>query len=390
MNPATQREAQAPTNPNHSAAATTSSRKLHYAIDKLRACVDQGICLIPNHPVLLDWPEPGVAVCACGNPDCHSSPGKHPRIKWREVTAPHSFHQVEDWYYSTTPMPIMSNWSVLLGACDPPLAVLDIDTRNGGLETFDALVEQHGPLPHTWRDESSRGGGHYYFVAPPGLPSKAHVILGSGVDFLAGRHLVIIDPSTHWTGARYRWITPPWTTPLAEMPEFLRTLVGIKTKSVSKAPAPSSHPPRSVSRRADATRIPTPVEVTGERSEVVRQALACVPTWPLSIQGENGSKACYSVACRITQGFGLRGFEAWKVMDAYNRQRCRPMWSDGEIAHKLDDASKLPVTGELLGLDWVSIQQEVAGFDTADLAALTSSIGEPSLGTATNTTTHCN
>jgi len=65
------------------------------------------------------------------------------------------------------------------------------------------------------------------------------------------------------------------------------------------------------------------------------------------------------------------------------------MWSDEELTHKLDDASRQPVTGELLGVDWVSIQQEVAGFDAVDLAALKSGMAEPSLGTATNTTTHC-
>ena len=195
--------AQAPASPD-TARTGTSARALA-PIDQLRECVGRGLCLIPNHATLLDFPEPGMAICGCGKRDCKSDPGKHPRIKWTEVAAPHSFEQVEYWHDTTSPMRAMSNWSILLGACDPPLAAFDIDTRNGGLVSLAAMVERYGPLPPTWRDESSRSGGHYYFVAPPGLPEKAHVKLGPGLDFLAGRHLVIIEPSTHWTGAKYRW-----------------------------------------------------------------------------------------------------------------------------------------------------------------------------------------
>lgn len=339
-------------------------------IDQLRECLACGLCLIPIHATILDFPEPGAVECGCGNRDCKSTPGKHPRIKWKGVTAPHTFEEVAGWYYSTSPMPVMSNWSVLLGACDPPLAVLDIDTRNGGLESFDALIAKYGPLPNTWRDESSRGGGHYYFAAPPGLPDKAHVTLGPGLDFLAGRHLVIIAPSKHRTGANYRWIVPPWAAPVAALPAFLRDLVRAGAGSKPKATRGTAATPGTTGTRSRRTSVPPPDSVSADEAELIRQALACVQDWPLSIQGRNGSGACFLAACNITQGFGLRGAAAWTVLSEYNRLRCQPMWSDAELQHKLDDAAKGPVTGKLIGTDWVAIREEVSRFDPADVAHL--------------------
>jgi hypothetical protein len=244
-------------------------------LDKLRDCVNRGLCLIPEYGVIFDHPDAGVVRCACGKSDCT---GKHPSIKWKGVIAPPTFSQVEDWYYKTPPMPVMSNWAVLLGACDPPLAVLDIDTRNGGLESFAALEAKHGPLPQTWQDASSRGGGHYYFVAPPGLPEKAKVELGPGLDFLIGRHLVVIDPSIHWTGANYRWIVPPWgPTPVADLPPFLRDLANSCSTPKRKSAGASVLADHKTGKRSRPVGNSATDTITAEETEVVRQALACVP-----------------------------------------------------------------------------------------------------------------
>lgn len=43
------------------------------------------------------------------------------------------------------------------------LAVLDIDPRNGGLSSLEALIEKHGQLPKTYTVRTGGGGFHYYY-----------------------------------------------------------------------------------------------------------------------------------------------------------------------------------------------------------------------------------
>jgi hypothetical protein len=84
------------------------------------------------------------------------------------------------------------------------LIVLDVDPRNGGNETWAALVERWGSLLDTpvWVKTPS-GGRHFYFRPSPGMtrvPGK----LGPGVD-VKWNGYVCAPPSIHDTGRRYEW-----------------------------------------------------------------------------------------------------------------------------------------------------------------------------------------
>lgn len=74
--------------------------------------------------------------------------------------------------------------------------VLDVDPRNGGVETLSVFPE----LPKTRTTRTKSGGWHYWFTCPPELSLRG--TLGPGVDVKrAGKGYVVVPPSPG-----YAWI----------------------------------------------------------------------------------------------------------------------------------------------------------------------------------------
>ena len=85
------------------------------------------------------------------------------------------------------------------------LSVLDIDLKNGGVPSMDALVRRYGALPPTPAVITGSGGYHYYFKYPEsGLRNSAGK-LGDGLDIRAEGGYVVAPPSIHPNGKQYRW-----------------------------------------------------------------------------------------------------------------------------------------------------------------------------------------
>lgn len=103
--------------------------------------------------------------------------------------------------------------AALIGAAIPEgCVVLDVDPRNGGDETMQALKDAGHKLPRTRVVRTGGGGTHYYFRVPEGVELRAH--LGRGVDVKrAGRGYVIVPPSPGYSVLRH--------DPAAELPEWL-------------------------------------------------------------------------------------------------------------------------------------------------------------------------
>jgi hypothetical protein len=147
------------------------------------------------------WPINGR--CACGASRCN--PAKHPI----QIIAPHGV------YSATTDRETILGWfkryphmniGLACGALSK-VVVLDVDVRNGGNESLDALIAEHGPLPPGPTVRTGGGGRHFYFNfdgAP--LPSK----LGPGLDMLSDGDIATLPYSEHASGGRYRWEIPPW------------------------------------------------------------------------------------------------------------------------------------------------------------------------------------
>lgn len=84
------------------------------------------------------------------------------------------------------------------------LVALDIDPRNGGSETFDALQAEHGSLHSNVMAFTGGGGEHHVFVVPSGLRVSLPGTLGPGVDVKANGYIVV-EPSIHPSGKPYAW-----------------------------------------------------------------------------------------------------------------------------------------------------------------------------------------
>jgi hypothetical protein len=140
-------------------------------------------------------------VCECGNPSC-TSQGKHPLTSDGFKSATTDLDQIERWW---TDHP-----NANIGICTAHLAVIDVDSGRGGLESWASLVDEIGDLPvgpvalTGLRD--GRRGEHHYFAAPD-TPIKNSVdVLGPGIDLRAKGGYVVASPSMHQSGKRYEFL----------------------------------------------------------------------------------------------------------------------------------------------------------------------------------------
>jgi Bifunctional DNA primase/polymerase, N-terminal/CHC2 zinc finger len=104
------------------------------------------------------------------------------------------------------------------------LAVLDIDPRNGGLESFARLCRYRGWQPETPRVHTGRGDGglHLYFSAPAGTRSGKVTQRGGGLDLKAEGGYVVAPPSIHPTGHRqYAWDPAATLDALEPLPDWI-------------------------------------------------------------------------------------------------------------------------------------------------------------------------
>lgn len=83
-------------------------------------------------------------VCSCGKPSCDTNAGKHPRTPHGFKDASLEESEIDSWWQRWPDANIGIPTGKISG-----LIVLDIDPRNGGNDSLDALLEIHGPLPDT-------------------------------------------------------------------------------------------------------------------------------------------------------------------------------------------------------------------------------------------------
>jgi hypothetical protein len=141
--------------------------------------------------------------CSCGNAHCKSI-GKHP------VAGVYAGRQ-----YGNYRCFDKHNVGVCTGE---GLVVLDIDPRNGGMQTLAQYVYAYGSLPDTWTVRTGSGGWHYYFKGQ----CKSFTL--EGIDVQSTGKMVVAPPSVHASGNIYEWIISPDDIPLAPIPEWVINL----------------------------------------------------------------------------------------------------------------------------------------------------------------------
>jgi hypothetical protein len=109
--------------------------------------------------------------------------------------------------------------------------VIDIDPRNGGLESVVALTGRYGPFPETPTVKSGGNGIHNYFRLPDGVfvPSGGSLAASGypGVEWKGAGAQVVLPPSVHVSGRPYLW-DPGFATgemPVVPIPDWLLELI---------------------------------------------------------------------------------------------------------------------------------------------------------------------
>lgn len=131
--------------------------------------------------------------------------------------------QIEQWWQRNP----NANVAIVTGTTSG-LLVLDIDPRNGGNESFQALIDKHGPLPLTRSSTTGGGGRHLLFRMPTDVNIRCGK-LAEGIDVKAIGGYIIGAPSIHPSGGRYQWERATEELPIADCPQWVLDALTVQT-----------------------------------------------------------------------------------------------------------------------------------------------------------------
>jgi hypothetical protein len=151
--------------------------------------------------------------CDCTDETCPNV-GKHPRIPWSKESGVPSMW--EKW--------TNDGFGIATGERSG-IWVLDVDPKNGGVDTLAELEQKNAPLPRTISVVTGSGGLHFYFKYPGPDYRNTAGALGPGLDTRGNGGYVVAPGSLHRSGRRYNWQNGPAVVELAEAPEWLLNLV---------------------------------------------------------------------------------------------------------------------------------------------------------------------
>ena len=118
-------------------------------------------------------------------------------------------------------------------ACGQPSGIFAVDLDGPeGLEAWTQLEGRHGLVRALWAATPS-GGFHGVFALPPGTLGNTAKKLGDGIDTRGDGGYIVVSPSVHPNGGRYRWldkIRPP------AVPGWLLRLLRPMPKQTSAKP----------------------------------------------------------------------------------------------------------------------------------------------------------
>lgn len=86
------------------------------------------------------------------------------------------------------------------------------------------------------------------------------------------------------------------------------------------------------------------VEPHNFRSEasIIDRARKYIAKLDPAVSGSDGHGKTFHAACVLVKGFGLSEDDALSLLAEWNTTHCQPPWSDRELSHKIDSASRAP------------------------------------------------
>lgn len=182
---------------------------------------------------------------------------KEPAINSWQKLATTDLRQVEAWWRVRPD----SNIGVACGE-DSDLYVVDVDQHGlDGEQTMTAVIRRLGELPATVEQRTGSGGRQLFLRYPVGHVCRntagSKRGLGPGIDTRGAGGFVVVPPSLHPCGERYRWITGPHQAQPAELPAAWVERLERKEAVTISVPLPAmrtwgEYGGNVVARRADA------------------------------------------------------------------------------------------------------------------------------------------
>jgi hypothetical protein len=195
--------------------------------------------------------------------------------------------------------------------------VLDIDKDKGGEETLRVFEHENGELPATWTTRTG-GGGRHLFFRHPGFPVRCSASkLGLGLDVRGEGGYVVAPPSSHPSGAAYRWADgrAPGEHEIADALGWLL------------------EPLRGQGRKPEPGR-----STASSSSDVLRRARSYLERLPGAIAGSGGHDQTWDAVIKVVRGFALDEQAALQLFLADYNPRCEPPWEEKDLQHKIRDA----------------------------------------------------
>ena len=179
----------------------------HQTLHEVLLTAEEKWELYPIHGVDAD------NVCACPRGAVCPDPGKHP-------TTPHGFNDA-----SSDPERIAELFARWPGdnvghktGSASGTVIVDVDPRNGGMETLGRLQAEHGYFPPTRLHATGGGGFHYVLGYPEGVKELPSRTIGPGMELKGNGAGVVLPPSNHTSGGRYEVLI---NAPLAPLPSWV-------------------------------------------------------------------------------------------------------------------------------------------------------------------------
>lgn len=117
---------------------------------------------------------------------------KVPAVDWKEYqTRRATDEELQGWF------PKYPQIGIVTGKISG-ITVVDVDVKNGGLETLKQLR-----LPPTWMVKTGGGGWHYYYAYDERVQQTQNVL--QGIDIRNDGGQVVAPPSRHESGRKYEW-----------------------------------------------------------------------------------------------------------------------------------------------------------------------------------------
>ncbi len=278
--------------------------------------------------------------CSCGKPDC-KSPGKHPRYDVDLIpdgvkSASKDLDKIHAWWRKWP----TANVGIATGL-KSGIIVLDVDSKSGGLESYDELV---GDDTRSFETVTSLtgGGGMHLFFSPDQSAVGNKVGFMPGLDIRSEGGYVVAPPSIHVSGKQYEW-------------EILKS-----PSNLSIAPIP--HSLAAILANESAGGEDKQVDGTWDFSKV-----------PLGIPEGQRDDTLYRFACSLRGTNAL--YDMAKLFILQAAHACIPPFPEEEALRKLDQAwnyepNPTPLTKSVSKKQHVTGNKSPTGYSASELVKM--------------------